>query len=243
MVELVVQSLSEAGYTVEVLRSLAQFARLRIIKDGADVLEVDVALNWRAEPPVHLAVRPVLSERDAIAGKLSAVYSRGEIRDFLDLDAIRSSGRITDDAPLNLGAEHEDGSTRGCSPNSCRVWSGSCQAKQRCTGSAATTSARSSSDFWTGATRSATHLIRPPPPADLALICGATQLRLFSGRPKPKRAREARGGRWWRSRQPHQRGQAGSWPESVHGQSITYMQWVRLLWSGVHAARGMTLSA
>ena len=43
VVELVVQSLSDAGYTVEVLRSFAQFARLRIIKDGADVLEVDLA--------------------------------------------------------------------------------------------------------------------------------------------------------------------------------------------------------
>jgi hypothetical protein len=30
---------------------------------------------------------PVLSERDAVAGKRSAVYSRGEVRDFLDLDA------------------------------------------------------------------------------------------------------------------------------------------------------------
>jgi len=113
VVELVEQSLSDAGYTVEVLRSFAQFARLRIIKDGGDVLEVDLALNWRAEPPVHLAVGPVLSERDAIAGTLSAVYSRGEIRDFLDLDAIRSSGRITDDALLNLGAEHDDGFDAG----------------------------------------------------------------------------------------------------------------------------------
>jgi len=95
VVELVEQSLSDAGYTVEVLRSFAQFARLRIIKDGGDVLEVDLALNWRAEPPVHLAVGPVLSERDAIAGTLSAVYSRGEIRDFLDLDAIRSSGNVS----------------------------------------------------------------------------------------------------------------------------------------------------
>ncbi|MCA1481616.1 hypothetical protein I6F37_42550, partial [Bradyrhizobium sp. NBAIM08] len=109
VVELVQHTLSDAGYTVELVRSFAQFARLRIIKEGADVLDVDLALNWRADPPVRLSVGPVLSERDAIAGKLSAVYSRGEVRDFLDLDAIRSSGRITDDALLTLGAEHDDG--------------------------------------------------------------------------------------------------------------------------------------
>lgn len=109
VVDLVEQTLSDAGYSVELVRSFAQFARLRLVKDGADVLDVDLALNWRADPPVRLAVGPVLSERDAIAGKLSAVYSRGEVRDFLDLDAIRSSGRITDNALLTLGAEHDDG--------------------------------------------------------------------------------------------------------------------------------------
>lgn len=50
-----------------------------------------------------------MSERDAVAGKLSAVYSRGEIRDFLDLDSIRSSGRWSDDVLLELGREHDDG--------------------------------------------------------------------------------------------------------------------------------------
>jgi hypothetical protein len=109
VVELVEHTLSNAGYTVEIVRSFAQFARLRIIKDGTDVLDIDLALNWRADPPVRLAVGPVLSERDAIAGKLSAVYSRGEVRDFLDLDAIRSSGRITDAALLALGTDHDEG--------------------------------------------------------------------------------------------------------------------------------------
>ncbi len=66
-------------------------------------------MNWRADPPVQMSVGPVLSERDAVAGKLSAVYSRGEVRDFLDLDAIRSSGRYGDDDLIALGKEHDDG--------------------------------------------------------------------------------------------------------------------------------------
>jgi hypothetical protein len=46
-----------------------------------------------------------LAESDAVAGKLSAIYSRGEVRDFLDLDAIR----YTDNELLALGKEHDDG--------------------------------------------------------------------------------------------------------------------------------------
>jgi hypothetical protein len=60
-----------------------------------------------------MSVGPVLSERDAVAGKLSAVYSRGEVRDFLDLDAIRASGRYTDSDLLALGREHDDGFDTG----------------------------------------------------------------------------------------------------------------------------------
>lgn len=102
-------TLSGAGYTVVRARSFAQFARLHLSDGEGDVLDVDLALNWRADPPVHLDVGPVLSERDAIAGKLSAVYSRGEVRDFLDLDAIRTSCRYTDAELLGLGREHDDG--------------------------------------------------------------------------------------------------------------------------------------
>jgi hypothetical protein len=77
------------------------------------LLDVDFAINWRADPPVTLRVWAVLSERDAVAGKLSAVYSRGEVRDFLDLDAIRSSGRYSDADIIALGHEHDDGFDEG----------------------------------------------------------------------------------------------------------------------------------
>ena len=109
VVERAETTLTGAGYTVVRARSFAQFARLRLSDDGVDVLQVDLALSWRAHPPVQLDVGPVLSERDAIAGKLSAVYSRGEVRDFLDLDTIRASGRYPDAKLLALGREHDDG--------------------------------------------------------------------------------------------------------------------------------------
>lgn len=73
------------------------------------MLEVDFAVNWRADPPVRMSLGLVLSERDAVARKLSAVYSRGEVRDFLDLDSIRIFGRYSDADLLALGAEHDVG--------------------------------------------------------------------------------------------------------------------------------------
>lgn len=103
-----IEILTADGYGVQVVRSSESFVRLQLEADNCQ-LEIDFAVNWRADPPAQLSVGPVLSERDAVAGKLSAVYSRGEIRDFLDLDAIRMSGRYSDDVLLALGREHDNG--------------------------------------------------------------------------------------------------------------------------------------
>ncbi|MBM9463955.1 nucleotidyl transferase AbiEii/AbiGii toxin family protein [Aeromicrobium sp. YIM 150415] len=110
-VDLGARALRDAGYEVAHVRGFSTFARLRAVDDGR-MFEVDFAMSWRADPPVRLSVGPVLSERDAVAGKLGAVYSRGEIRDFLDLDAIRCSGRYTDETLLDLGVEHDAGFDR-----------------------------------------------------------------------------------------------------------------------------------
>lgn len=99
------QALADAGYGVARLREYPTFVRLHV--QAGEGLEVDLAVNWRADPPVRMDLGAVLSERDAVAGKLSAVYSRGEVRDFLDLDAIRASGRYSDDELLALGREHD----------------------------------------------------------------------------------------------------------------------------------------
>lgn len=103
------RALVDAGYAVARLREHPTFARLHVGAGDGLGLEVDLAVNWRADPPVRMSLGPVLSERDAVAGKLSAVYSRGEVRDFLDLDAIRASGRYRDDELLALGREHDTG--------------------------------------------------------------------------------------------------------------------------------------
>ncbi len=102
-------ALTEAGFEVSRSRVSDSFARFHLQGEGEELLDVDFGVNWRADAPVVMTVGPVLSERDAIAGKLSAVYSRGEVRDFLDLDSIRATGRFTDPELLALGREHDDG--------------------------------------------------------------------------------------------------------------------------------------
>lgn len=98
-----------SGFEVTVSRAADFFARLHLSERGQQILEVDFGINWRADAPVMMSVGPVLSERDAVAGKLAAVYSRGEVRDYLDLDSIRMSGRYTDGDLLALGREHDEG--------------------------------------------------------------------------------------------------------------------------------------
>lgn len=46
--------------------------------------KVELAANWRLLPPVMMDVGPVLHIDDVVAGKMSALFTRAEPRDFLD---------------------------------------------------------------------------------------------------------------------------------------------------------------
>lgn len=102
-------ALCEKGYRVDRSRSFPSFVRLQVHDATGAELEVDFGINWRARAPATMSIGPVLSEADAVAGKLSAVYSRGEVRDYLDLDTIRGSGRYSDEELLELGREQDPG--------------------------------------------------------------------------------------------------------------------------------------
>lgn len=108
-VERVVADLRGSGYEVEEVRRVEQFARLQVRTAEGLQLDVDLGVDWRANAPVRLDVGPVLSLEDAVGNKVSAVYSRGEPRDYLDLDAIRGSGRFTDEELVNAVAERDAG--------------------------------------------------------------------------------------------------------------------------------------
>lgn len=108
-VERVVAALHSVGYPATVVRRAPQFARLHVQATGGLVLDVDLGVDWRADDPVRLDVGPVLALDDAVGNKVSALYSRGEPRDYLDVDAIRASHRFTDDDLLTAAAERDPG--------------------------------------------------------------------------------------------------------------------------------------
>ncbi|NEN80300.1 nucleotidyl transferase AbiEii/AbiGii toxin family protein [Nocardioides zeae] len=123
-VDEVIAGLASEGFQVAALRRLDGFARLQVLapptpddatggprpdSQGGLVVEVDLGIDWRAHPPVTLDVGPVLALEDAVANKVSALYSRGEVRDYLDVDAIRQTGRFSDDELLAAAAERDPG--------------------------------------------------------------------------------------------------------------------------------------
>lgn len=107
-VDAAIDRLREACYEVEVPRRSGSFARLSVTSAGHEV-EVDFGIDWRSREPVPLEIGPVLAVEDAVGNKLAALYSRGESRDYLDADAIRSSGRFTDDELLELASTSDPG--------------------------------------------------------------------------------------------------------------------------------------
>lgn len=86
----------------------SSFARL-IVSGGEEQARVELGVDWRMNEPVHLAIGPVLHADDAVANKVCALFGRAEIRDYVDVAAILSSGRYSDDDLVRLAAEHDPG--------------------------------------------------------------------------------------------------------------------------------------
>lgn len=97
------------GMVVDEVRRAPQYVQLHVTGPGGGTVEVDLGVDWRAHDPVILSLGPVLSERDAVASKVGALYSRMEARDFLDVDAIRTSGRFTDAELVRAVTERDPG--------------------------------------------------------------------------------------------------------------------------------------
>ncbi|UFS57581.1 nucleotidyl transferase AbiEii/AbiGii toxin family protein [Subtercola endophyticus] len=104
-----VDTLGRSGLIVEQVRRAPRFAQLRIITNDHRSVDMDLAVDWREREPVTLAVGPVLSLEDAVGNKVGALYSRAEARDYLDVDAIRASGRFTNAELISMAAERDSG--------------------------------------------------------------------------------------------------------------------------------------
>lgn len=108
-VNLVVAGFSRDGFETQVVRRSDAFAQLLISTPDGQSVEMDLAVDWRERDVVPMSVGDVLSLEDAVGSKLSALYSRCEVRDYIDVDAIRTDGRLTDEQLLREASERDPG--------------------------------------------------------------------------------------------------------------------------------------
>ncbi|MGW2093046.1 nucleotidyl transferase AbiEii/AbiGii toxin family protein [Promicromonospora sukumoe] len=103
-VDAVRQAFRAEGFTVVDNRIGPTFADLRV-SDEATSTWSDIQLGWdyREFPPRLLEIGPVLDPRDAVANKMGALWSRGEARDYIDIDTVVESGRFSRDDVLAMG--------------------------------------------------------------------------------------------------------------------------------------------
>lgn len=92
----VIEELRSSGHMVDERRRVERFAQLHVTTTEGCFVEIDMGVDSREEEPAMLAVGPVLSLDDAVGNKVSALYSRAEDRDYLDVDSIRQSGKFAD---------------------------------------------------------------------------------------------------------------------------------------------------
>ncbi|PPF38521.1 hypothetical protein C5E05_05810 [Pseudoclavibacter sp. AY1H1] len=104
-------ALQDARFSSERVTDVPGFLRLRVTGADGDVVDVDLGCDYRVLAPVTLEVGPVLALEDAVGNKVAALFSRGEPRDFLDVDAIRRTGQFTDGQLLELAAARDGGFT------------------------------------------------------------------------------------------------------------------------------------
>jgi Nucleotidyl transferase AbiEii toxin, Type IV TA system len=106
----VVAALRADGLGVEVAREGSTFARLAVSDSvGGNASILELSADWRAYPPVTLAIGPVLHPADAVANKLCALFGRAEVRDYIDVHAVLADGRFTGDELLRMAADHDPG--------------------------------------------------------------------------------------------------------------------------------------
>lgn len=105
-------ALTARGFTVDQIRRYESFAQLRVTTIDGQAVDMDLAVDWRGAEPVSLQVGPVLAVEDAVGSKVGAIYTRLEARDFIDVDAIRQSGRFTDEQLLQMAETRDDGFDR-----------------------------------------------------------------------------------------------------------------------------------
>ncbi|MGQ4507415.1 nucleotidyl transferase AbiEii/AbiGii toxin family protein [Dermabacteraceae bacterium CCM 9519] len=105
-IEPVRTALAKIGAEVEIERELPEFVAGKIRYANYEI-GFDLGIDWRAYPPVNMEIGPVLDIRDSAGSKVAALYSRNELRDYMDVASIVLSGRWTPAEVLALGKNND----------------------------------------------------------------------------------------------------------------------------------------
>jgi Nucleotidyl transferase AbiEii toxin, Type IV TA system len=110
-VDAVIAAYQQERLRVDTELRTASFARLNVSSE-AESAKIELGLDWRKNKPNYLAVGPVLHADDAVANKVCALFGRAEVRDYVDVDAILTSRRYSEEGLLRLAADHDRGFDR-----------------------------------------------------------------------------------------------------------------------------------
>ena len=71
--------------------------------------KVELAADIRSQAPVTMSIGPVVHVDDVAGGKMEALFTRAEARDFIDIDAMVISGGFTRTKLQELAASRDAG--------------------------------------------------------------------------------------------------------------------------------------
>lgn len=109
----VISAYQAAGLVVDVEHTSRYYVRLMVVDPGPGrETKVELVADVRLREPVTMAIGRVLHPDDVAAGKVEALFTRAECRDFIDVDALLESGRYSREQLLELAARRDSGFDR-----------------------------------------------------------------------------------------------------------------------------------
>lgn len=106
--QLIVDGAEIGGYEIVNIKGTDFFRHFSVLYEDS-VYKVDLAADYRHDKTTKLNIGNALSLADSVANKVDAVFSRGEVRDFLDLDSIRENGPYSDAELIDLAKRNDLG--------------------------------------------------------------------------------------------------------------------------------------
>jgi predicted nucleotidyltransferase component of viral defense system len=109
----VVATYRASGLDVRVEHESRYYVRLTVADpESGKESKVELVADIRLMEPVLMAIGPVLHPDDVAAGKVEALFTRAEVRDFIDVDALLRSGRYSRERLLELAGLRDAGFDR-----------------------------------------------------------------------------------------------------------------------------------